>query len=296
MPLYLDLRLPAAKQLIAEGHHICSIDNCPTESINIGIVNLMPIKPDTEYDFLQLLVDDARPIKPIFIETATHKSKHTSAEHLEMFYTTFDKVNPDTLNGIIITGAPLEGIKFEDVNYWQEITEIFQIIRNKSIPALYICWAAFAAMYFWYGTDWKILQRKISGVFPHQINYDDCPLLQGVEQGFAIPHSRFATWDMDILKSHRGFRVVAEGNEQGAYLIESLDNKEFYISGHGEYSVNTLDNEYRRDTERGMNPHIPDNYYPNNDPAAIPSDCWHKTAVLMMSNWINLTEQKQIQK
>lgn len=293
MPLYIDLRLPAAEQLNKEGHSVFSSEDAPSDCINIGIVNLMPIKPDTEYDFLQLMADDSRHIKPIFIETATHKSKHTSAEHLEMFYTTFDKLQPKSLNGIIVTGAPLEGIKFEDVNYWQEIVGIFNTIRQLQIPALYICWAAFAAMYHWHKIDWKLLDRKISGVFPHRISSTDCPLLQGVEPGFMIPHSRFATWDPSVLSHGEGFRIAAEGDVQGAYMIESLDNDEFYISGHGEYSLETLDNEYRRDTSRGMNPHIPDNYYPNDNPQETPIDCWHTTAMQIMANWINLTEQNK---
>lgn len=296
MPLYLDSRLPAVCRLTTEGHKIYPLDNAPSDCINIGIINLMPIKPDTEYDLLQLLANDFRPIKPIFIEMATHKSRHTSAEHLEMFYTTFDKITPEDLNGIIITGAPLEGVRFEDVNYWQEITGIFDIIRQTKTPSLFICWAAFAAMYYWHGISWKILERKISGVFPHRIVTPNCPLLQGIESGFVIPHSRFATWDTSDLNSGCGFRVVADGDEQGAYLIESLNNKEYYISGHGEYSPMTLDNEYHRDIERGMNPHIPDNYYPGNDITKTPIDRWHKTALQMMSNWINLTEQNKNKK
>ncbi len=296
MPLYLDLHLPAACRLIAEGHSVLAIENAPTDCLNIGIVNLMPIKPDTEYDFLQLLADDPRPIKPIFIETATHKSKHTPAEHLEKFYTTFGQIQPESLNGIIVTGAPLEGVKFEDVNYWQEITDIFTTVRRIKLPALYICWAAFAAMYYWHGISWKILNRKISGVFPHRIVAADSPLLQGIEPGFTIPHSRFATWSQSALNSGHGFQVAAEGDEQGAYMIESLNNAEFYISGHGEYSVMTLDNEYRRDTDRGMNPHIPDNYYPDNDPSKTPTDSWHQTALKIMANWVNLTEENKNKK
>ena len=296
MPIFVDLRLPAAKQLASDGHPIFSAESSPSDCINIGIINLMPIKPDTEYDFLQLIVDDTRPIKPIFIETATHKSKHTSADHLNLFYTTFDKINPENLNGIIITGAPLEGVKFEDVNYWQEITQIFKTIRTQKIPSLFICWAAFAAMYYWHGIGWEILDRKISGVFPHRIVSPQSPLLKGIKSGFTIPHSRFATWNTAELHNNELFRIAAEGDEQGAYLIESLENDEFYISGHGEYSVMTLDNEYQRDTARGMNPHIPDNYYPDNNPTNTPTDSWHKTALQMMKNWIDLTEQNRNKK
>lgn len=293
MPLFTDRSLPAAVRLTGEGHYIFPKEQMPPDVLNIGIVNLMPLKPDTEYDFLQLMADDPRPIRPIFIDTASHRSKHTPPEHLEKFYTTFDFIDPQTIDGIIITGAPLEGVKFEDVDYWKEITGIFDTIRQLRIPSLFICWAAFAAMYHHHGIGWEILTRKISGVFPHRILSHDCPLLRGIADGFMIPHSRFAVWNKKELDNgDRRFRIAAEGDEQGVYMIESLENSEFYICGHGEYSTMTLDSEYRRDTSRGLSPHLPDHYYPDDDPTRHPVDQWHGTALKMMANWIDLIELK----
>lgn len=295
MPLFIDRSLPAVMRLSDEGHSIFPKEDAPVNVLRIAIINLMPIKPDTEYDFLQLMADDPHPLQPIFIETATHRSKHTPAEHLEKYYTTFNHIDPQQIDGVIITGAPLEGVRFEDVDYWSEITEIFETIRQRHIPALFICWAAFAAMYHHYGINWTILTRKISGVFPHRIQSEKCPLLTGVSEGFMIPHSRFATWARDELIGDDRFRIAAEGDEQGVYMIESLENSEYYICGHGEYSTMTLDTEYRRDTARGLEPHIPDHYYPNDDPSEQPVGQWHGTALKMMANWINIVDLKHRQ-
>lgn len=290
MALYINPELPAARRLAEAGHTVRPANNCDHNPINIAIINLMPLKDETEYDFLQLMATETRAIRITLIETASHRSRHTPKEHLDKFYTTFNRIAPEFIDGIIITGAPLESVPFEDVDYWDEITGIFNTIRQNKIPSLFICWAAFAAMYHWHRIDWKILPDKISGVFAHKILQNSCPLMDGVSDGFTIPHSRFATWDMAELMQDNGIRVIAAGDTQGAYMIQSLANEEFYISGHGEYSPMTLDAEYRRDLGRGLKPHIPDNYYPGNDPSATPVDTWHETARCIMHNWINMAQ------
>ena len=268
MPLITDPGLPAAKTLAAEG--ITLLPRGAKPDLRLALVNLMPVKPDTELDFMRLIGRSTKRVEVTLVDTASHKSTHTPAEHLARFYTTFDRLDPARLSGIIITGAPLERVRFEDVDYWSEV-----------------CWAAYAAMYYRHGIPMSLLDSKLSGVFRHDILRPEHPLFRGIGTGFYVPHSRFATWRPGEIEAIDELEVLAGSTTTGPYLIGSKRYPEFYITGHGEYAPETLDKEYRRDLGKGISPHIPDNYYPGDDPSQAPCDLWHETAVRLMCNWLD---------
>lgn len=285
MPLITDPGLPAAKTLAAEG--ITLLPRGAKPDLRLALVNLMPVKPDTELDFMRLIGRSTKRVEVTLVDTASHKSTHTPAEHLARFYTTFDRLDPARLSGIIITGAPLERVRFEDVDYWSEVTGIMDTARRLGIPVLNICWAAYAAMYYRHGIPMSLLDSKLSGVFRHDILRPEHPLFRGIGTGFYVPHSRFATWRPGEIEAIDELEVLAGSTTTGPYLIGSKRYPEFYITGHGEYAPETLDKEYRRDLGKGISPHIPDNYYPGDDPSQAPCDLWHETAVRLMCNWLD---------
>ena len=285
MPLITDPGLPAAKTLAAEG--ITLLPRGAKPDLRLALVNLMPVKPDTELDFMRLIGRSTKRVEVTLVDTASHKSTHTPAEHLARFYTTFDRLDPARLSGIIITGAPLERVRCEDVDYWSEVTGIMDTARRLGIPVLNICWAAYAAMYYRHGIPMSLLDSKLSGVFRHDILRPEHPLFRGIGTGFYVPHSRFATWRPGEIEAIDELEVLAGSTTTGPYLIGSKRYPEFYITGHGEYAPETLDKEYRRDLGKGISPHIPDNYYPGDDPSQAPCDLWHETAVRLMCNWLD---------
>ena len=285
MPLITDPGLPAAKTLAAEG--ITLLPRGAKPDLRLALVNLMPVKPDTELDFMRLIGRSTKRVEVTLVDTASHKSTHTPAEHLARFYTTFDRLDPARLSGIIITGAPLERVRFEDVDYWSEVTGIMDTARRLGIPVLNICWAAYAGMYYRHGIPMSLLDSKLSGVFRHDILRPEHPLFRGIGTGFYVPHSRFATWRPGEIEAIDELEVLAGSTTTGPYLIGSKRYPEFYITGHGEYAPETLDKEYRRDLGKGISPHIPDNYYPGDDPSQAPCDLWHETAVRLMCNWLD---------
>lgn len=289
MRLSIDSSLPAAKLLRSKGIVIAD-SSASGRKFRLGLVNLMPIKTETEYDFLRLLgnIDSDIAVELVLIRMATHKSRNTSPEHIARFYTTFDKaLHSGGLDGVIITGAPLENIAFENVGYWPELTDIFSKIRNLSLPAAYICWAAFAAMYHHHQVGMVLLDKKISGVFPHHILAPDHYIVSGLHEGFKIPHSRFASWNESDIGIVQDIEIVASGDDTGIYLATERNFNEVYITGHGEYAVETLDREYRRDLGRNLSPDIPKNYYPDDDYSRRPLDTWSENASRIVGNWIN---------
>lgn len=284
MPLILPQLLPASQQLQKEGFDILP-QNHPAD-IHIAMINLMPIMAETEYDFLQLLAPLDKKIRVSLCNMQTHTSRHTPKQHTDDFYVDFKRI-ASSVEKVIITGAPLENVAFENVDYWKEITEIFDFLYINNIPTLNICWAAFASIYHRYGIGWKILDEKISGLYPHTIYRPD-PILKVIADGFSIPHSRYATWDIPQLKSCDDISIISGGDDQGPFLIADKHAPHYYMVGHGEYHHYTLHNEYYRDLGKGMNPIIPRYYFPNNDPTKVPFYTWHETALQIYKNWINL--------
>ncbi len=283
MALITDTQLPAAVILKNEGLDVRT-PGTPCDR-RVALVNLMPLKQDTELDFMRLIAAQPLAVEVVLTDMSSHTCRHTPAEHIERFYIPSQQLDPQQLSGAIITGAPLERVAFGDVDFGSELRALYDRLERARVPMMQVCWAAFARMYWKHGVAMRLTDAKISGIYSHVITSPLSPIMEGVEDGFEIPHSRFAFWRRDdIERLAPEVRIVAESAEAGIYMAES--DSDTYILGHGEYAASTLDSEYRRDLGKGMNPHIPCNYYPGDDPAREPADRWSHTARRIMKNWI----------
>ncbi|MCF0185445.1 MAG: homoserine O-succinyltransferase [Bacteroidaceae bacterium] len=255
--------------------------------LKIGVVNLMPVKTRTEADILRLLSNSALNLDITFISVESHVSKTTPQEHIDKFYKKFREVKSEYFDGVIITGAPVEKLDYEQVDYWEELCDIFEWSRTNARSTVYICWAAFAGLYHFYGIPKHLYDSKISGVFRHWLNEPGNPLFRGFDDEFFVPHSRFS----GVLKSHveanSELSILSEAAEIGVYIVEARGGREVFITGHSEYAKDTLDFEYRRDLGKGMNPHVPDNYYRDDDPSKEVVVRWKGHANLLFTNWIH---------
>ncbi len=290
MPVKVPETLPAVEQLKAENIFVMGANRATSQDIRplrIAVLNLMPLKIMTETDLLRLLSNTPLQIELDLIDTGVHKSKNTQEEHIETFYKTFDEVSDIFYDGFIVTGAPVEKMRFEEVDYWERLTEIFDWARTHVTSTLYICWAAFGALYHFYGIDKKMTSEKISGVFPHTATMPLDPLFRGFDTTFNVPHSRFAVIDREAVEANPTLEIMAESPQSGIYIIRARGGREFFITGHSEYSPRTLDYEYHRDLDKGLNPAIPKNYYPGDDPSREPVVSWRSHANLLFSNWLN---------
>lgn len=256
-------------------------------SLSIGLLNLMPLKEDTELQILRSLSNTPLQTDVTFVRVTSHVSRNTSTSHIYKFYEPFENIRRQKFDGFIITGAPVEKVDFEEVDYWQELCGIFDWARTHVTSTLYICWAAFAGLYHHYGVPKHVIDRKISGVFPHRINDPKNPIFRGFDDEFYVPHSRFSEVCRDEVERVEGLDIIAESPESGVYMVMARNGREFFITGHSEYSPGTLDFEYRRDLEKGMNPAIPAHYYVDDNPAKGPIVRWRSHANLLFSNWLN---------
>lgn len=290
MPVRVPVSLPAVETLREENIFVIDEQRASSQDIRplrIGILNLMPLKIMTETDLLRLISNTPLQIELDLIDTSSHVSRNTPREHIEEFYKTFDDIRDQNYDGFIITGAPVEKVKFEEVDYWSELQEIFDWARTHVTSTLYICWAAFAGLYHHYGIDKIVLDRKISGVFPHRINDRKNPIFRGFDDEFFVPHSRFSAVSASDINRVPGLQILSESDESGVYMVMARNGREFFITGHSEYSPGTLDFEYHRDLAKGMNPEIPAHYYRNNNPEEGPVVRWRSHANLLFSNWLN---------
>ena len=290
MPVRVPVSLPAVETLRSENIFVIDEQRASTQDIRplrIAILNLMPLKIMTETDLLRLISNTPLQIELDFIDTDSHVSKNTPREHIETFYKKFDDIKHYNYDGLIITGAPVEKVDFEDVDYWQELTEIFAWAKTHVTSTLYICWAALAGLYFHYGIPKYVLDRKISGVFKHRIDDELNPIFRGFDDVFYVPHSRYGEVRRDDIEKVPELKIIAESDESGIYMVMARGGREFFITGHSEYSPGTLDFEYHRDLEKGINPAIPANYYLNDDPSQQPIVRWRSHANLLFSNWLN---------
>lgn len=290
MPVRVPVSLPAVETLREENIFVIDEQRASSQDIRplrIGILNLMPLKIMTETDLLRLISNTPLQIELDLIDTSSHVSRNTPREHIEEFYKTFDDIRDQNYDGFIITGAPVEKVKFEEVDYWTELQEIFDWARTHVTSTLYICWAAFAGLYHHYGIDKIVLDRKISGVFPHRINDRKNPIFRGFDDEFFVPHSRFSAVSASDIERVPGLQILSESDESGVYMVMARNGREFFITGHSEYSPGTLDFEYHRDLDKGMNPEIPAHYYRNNNPEEGPVVRWRSHANLLFSNWLN---------
>ena len=290
MPVRVPVSLPAVETLRSENIFVIDEQRASSQDIRplrIAILNLMPLKIMTETDLLRLISNTPLQIELDFIDTDSHVSKNTPREHIETFYKKFDDIKHNNYDGLIITGAPVEKVDFEEVDYWEELTEIFDWAKKHVTSTLYICWAALAGLYYHYGIPKYVLDKKISGVFTHRIDDELNPIFRGFDDVFYVPHSRYSEVRRIDIEKVPELKIIAESDESGVYMVMARGGREFFITGHSEYSPGTLDFEYHRDLEKGINPAIPANYYLNDDPTQQPIVRWRSHANLLFSNWLN---------
>lgn len=291
MPVNIPDNLPAIEILSNENIFVMSDLHALSQDIRplkIAILNLMPIKITTETDLIRLLSNSPLQVEIDFVQIESHTPKNTPIEHLMEFYKPFSQLYKQYYDGMIITGAPVEMLPFEQVTYWNELTRIFDWARTHVTSTFYICWAAQAALYHFYGVEKHPLDKKLFGVFRHTVNDPTFPLFRGFDDEFFVPHSRHTTVSTDEIRRHPELEILSQSDEAGVYIASSRGGREFYVTGHSEYSPRTLHNEYVRDAAKGMdNVEIPKNYYRNNDPAQPPLVQWRSHANLLYINWLN---------
>lgn len=290
MPVKIPDNLPAAEILESENIFVMSETRAANQDIRpmkVLILNLMPNKIETETQLLRLLGNTPLQVDVDLLRIHDKESKHTSIDHMNNFYRDFEQVRNKNYDGLIITGAPLGQVEFEDVSYWDHIREIIDWSQQHVTSVLFLCWAAHAALYHLYGLNRTLLTSKRSGVFCHQRTREHFPLLRGFDDEFYAPHSRFAEMDIEQLRSHPQLQVLTESNEAGAYMVLSRSNRNLFVMGHPEYQKSTLKDEYDRDLSQGLSPEIPQNYFGNDDPTQQPIARWHSHGSLLVSNWLN---------
>ena len=290
MPLRLPDKLPAIDILKHENIFVMDESRAHTQMIRplkIVILNLMPLKVTTETDLIRLLSNTPLQIEINFMKLRSHTPKNTPIEHMKMFYKDFSVLSEQKWDGMIVTGAPIEQMAFENVEYWQEITGIFDWARTHVTSTLYICWAAQAALYHFYQVPKHPLEKKRFGIFPQTPLDPLLPIFRGFDDMFMMPHSRHTeVWRSDIDKVD-ALRIIAEGPESGVSMVMAREGREFFITGHLEYAPDTLDKEYKRDAGKRDDVELPKNYYRDNDPAKEPLVTWRSHANLLFNNWIN---------
>lgn len=292
MPLNLPDKLPAIDLLKEENIFVIDNSRASTQDIRplkIVILNLMPLKITTETDLIRLLSNSPLQIEVSFMKLKSHTSKNTPIEHMKAFYRDFELMRDEKFDGMIITGAPVEHLDFEEVNYWDEIQEIFDWTRTHVTSTLYICWAAQAGLYHHYGIPKYPLDKKMFGIFEHHIceGMSKLPIFRGFDDVFFVPHSRHTEVRRADIEKHPELTIISESDDSGVHIVMARGGREFYVTGHSEYSPYTLDTEYRRDLGKGLPIDMPKNYYRDNDPEKGPLVRWRSTANLLFSNWLN---------
>jgi homoserine O-succinyltransferase len=247
----------------------------------------MPTKIVTETQLARILGNTPLQVELTFLQTATHKSKHTSTEHMIAFYKTFDEVKDKKFDGMIITGAPVEQMEFEDVDYWEELCKIMEWTKTHVTSTFHICWGAQAGLYYHYGIKKYPLDKKMFGIFKHKIEYNNSILFRGVDDEFFAPHSRHTTIKREEVEKCPELRILASSDMAGIYAISTDMGKQIFIMGHSEYDADTLNKEYRRDKDAGLDIDVPYNYFPDDDDTKTPLNVWRSHANLLYSNWLN---------
>lgn len=290
MPIRVDNDLPAREVLESENIFMMGEDRANLQDIRpleIVILNLMPVKPDYEIQLLRALSNTPLQVNVTYLNLSTHTSKNTSASHINKFYTTFDMVKEMHYDGMIITGAPVEHMDFEQVSYWSELTQIMDWTRTHVTSTLYICWGAFAGIYYHYGIQKIQMNRKLSGIYSHRV-LDRCePLVRSFDDVFNAPHSRYCGVSKEDVLAHEELQLLAESDAAGVYLVKNTTGKDIFLFGHPEYDRMSLDAEYRRDLAKGIDIQVPENYYENDDPDTTPLLTWRGHANTLYTNWLN---------
>lgn len=290
MPIKIPNELPAARTLAEENIFVMNETRAVSQDIRplkILLLNLMPTKVATETQFSRLLGNTPLQVELTLMHTKSHQSKNTSEEHLLAFYTTFDEVKEKNFDGMIITGAPVEHLPFEEVEYWNELCEIMKWSLTHVHSTFHICWGAQAGLYYHFGIQKRQLDRKLFGIFPHSADYKRSMLFRGFDDVFMVPHSRHTTVDRADIERIPEIKILASSPEAGVFALSTRKGRQIFITGHPEYDADTLKKEYLRDVAAGKPIDIPKNYFPNDDPALTPPATWRSSANLLYSNWLN---------
>ena len=298
MPIKVQTNLPAIKILEGENIFVMPEERAMAQDIRplkIVILNLMPTKVVTETQLLRLLGNSPLQVDIELLQMATHKSKNTSRRHLTTFYKTFDEIKSQKFDGMIITGAPVEQLDFEEVDYWDELCEILDWSKKNVYSVLHICWGAQAGLYHRYGIRKYEFKEKLSGIFEHNILNPLHPLLRGFDDKFYLPHSRYTGVVEEDVYNYENpkIEILAKSDKAGVSIIGKKNGRAFYVLGHAEYDRETLANEYFRDINKGLEIKVPENYFPNDDPTRVPPMTWRSSASLLFSNWLNYDVYQQ---
>ena len=290
MPLNLPNKLPAIELLKKENIFVIDLSRATQQDIRplrIAVLNLMPLKITTETDLIRLLSNSPLQIEVTFMKLKSHTSKNTPVEHMMTFYTDFEEMRTQKYDGMIVTGAPVEQLDFEEVNYWDELTDIFDWARTHVTSTLYICWAAQAGLYHFYGIPKYPLEKKMFGIFEHHKSEPLHPIFRGFDDVFFVPHSRHTEIHKEDILNCPDLTLLSESKEAGVYMVAARNGREFFITGHSEYSPMTLDTEYRRDLSKGLPIEMPHNYYQHDNPDEGVVVRWRAHANLLFTNWLN---------
>lgn len=290
MPIKIPNKLPAASILERENIFFMTETRALAQDIRplkVLFLNLMPIKIDTETQFARVLGNTPLQIDLELIAPTSHNSKNTPAEHMLAFYKTFEDVKDNFYDGLIITGAPVEHLAFEDVDYWPELCEIMKWSRTHVYSTLHICWGAQAGLYYHFGIPKVAMEKKLSGIYRHTLESRNTMLFRGFDDTFSVPHSRYTTIERKDVEKVPGLRILASSENAGIYAVAGEKGRQIFLLGHAEYDADTLKKEYVRDVKAGINPHIPENYFPDNNPEKEPVTSWRSSAHLLYGNWIN---------
>ncbi len=290
MPIKIQDSLPA--QAILENENIFVMTEFRAmhqdiRPLNVLILNLMPTKEVTETQLLRKLSNSPLQVNIELLQTASYTPTHVDSSHLDSFYTTFDKVKSRKFDGMIITGAPLEHVAYEDVAYWDELCTIMKWSESHVHCTYYLCWGAFAAFYYFYGLKHEFYEEKLSGIYKHKVLKPTSPLFRGFDDEFFAPHSRGIYVTKEQILSVPELELMAESDEAGVTIVKTVDSRKFFVTCHAEYDSDTLANEYKRDIDKGIDPNIPKNYFPDDDPAKTPVVNWRSTGQLLYTNWLN---------
>ncbi len=290
MPIRIPNRLPATQVLLDENIFVMTETRAMTQDIRplkILMLNLMPQKIVTETQIARLIGNTPLQVELTLLQTATHKSKHTSAEHMLAFYKTFDEVRRNKYDGLIITGAPVEQLEFEEVEYWGELCEIMEWSKTHVTSTFHICWGAQAGLYYHYGIKKYPLEKKLFGVFEHSLDYKHSILFRGFDDKFVVPHSRHTTCRREDIEAVPELKILASSPEAGVFVCATGKGRQIFVTGHSEYDGDTLKKEYMRDKEAGLKIDVPKNYFPDDDDTREPVVRWRSCANLLYSNWLN---------
>ena len=290
MPLIIPKNLPAYDELQQENVFVMHQERAMSQHIRplrILILNLMPTKIVTETQLARLLANSPLQVQVTFLQTATHSTTHTAPEHMKAFYKTFDEIRNERFDGMIITGAPIEDLDYEAVDYWDELCRIMDYTKENVYSTIHLCWGALAGLYYHFGIPKVHLDKKMFGVFEHRVTRPSNPLVRGFDEVFYAPHSRHTGICREDVDNCAALRILAESDAAGPFLMSTENGRQIFVTGHPEYDKYTLDAEYKRDVAKGLPIHVPVNYYPDNDPAKPPLFRWRAHAHLLYENWLN---------